>query len=203
MLSSLPMSHISFEKRLVLFNRVAAYSLNILADEFAGHGSPRGLRTRYIEIRGTSSFSITIFTRCGCFPTMPAIIIRIARILDSGRKRFLVRDLEGCIVVTIELLNPHRCSVVQRTRFLHPYILRYMRSSCGRSPQERISRPVVPSASSLQAVVLANRTISGADRVLAKHRVISRVSLLRRTTPPKASPKAFGVTGRSAGWNTG
>jgi hypothetical protein len=38
MLSSLPMSHISFEKRLVLFNRVAAYSLNILADEFAGHG---------------------------------------------------------------------------------------------------------------------------------------------------------------------
>src|SRR6266704_1034450 len=44
-----------------------------------------------------------------------------------------------------------------------------MRSSCGRSPQERISRPVVPSGSSLQAVVLANRPISGADRVLAKH----------------------------------
>ena len=49
-------------------------------------------------------------------------------------------------------------------------ILIYMRSSCGRSPQERISRPVVPSGSSLPAVVLANRTISGADRVLAKHR---------------------------------
>jgi len=44
-----------------------------------------------------------------------------------------------------------------------------MRSSCGRSPQERISRPVAPSGSSLQAVVLANRPISGADRVLAKH----------------------------------
>ena len=61
--------------------------------------------------------------------------MRIARILDSGRKRrsadltpmvqalfFLVRDLGGCIIVTIELLNPHQCSVVQGTRFLHPYI---------------------------------------------------------------------------------
>src|SRR5258705_13070390 len=44
-----------------------------------------------------------------------------------------------------------------------------MRSSCRRSPQERISRPVVPSGSSLQAVAPANRPISGADRVLAKH----------------------------------
>ena len=35
---------------------------------------------------------------------------------------FLVRDLGGCIIVTIELLNPLQCSVVQRTRFLHPYI---------------------------------------------------------------------------------
>ena len=90
---------------------------------------------------------------------MSAIIMRIARILDSRRKRrsadltpmvqalfFLVRDLGGCIIVTIELLNPHQCSVVQRTRFLHPYMYAiYMRSSCGRSPQERISRPAVPS----------------------------------------------------------
>jgi hypothetical protein len=65
-----------------------------------------------------------------------AIIIRIARILDSGRKRrsadltpmvqalfFLVRDLEGCIIVTIELLNPHRCGVVQRTRFPSIYMI--------------------------------------------------------------------------------
>ena len=52
---------------------------------------------------------------------MSAIIMRIARILGSGRKRrsadltpmvqalfFLVRDLGGCIIVTIELLNPHQ-----------------------------------------------------------------------------------------------
>ena len=33
----------------------------------------------------------------------------------------------GCIIVTIELLNPHRCSVVQRTRFLHPvYMYMYI-----------------------------------------------------------------------------
>src|SRR2546422_761788 len=64
---------------------------------------------------------------------MSAIIMRIARILGSGRKRrsadltptvqalfFLVRDLGGCIIVTIELLNPHQCRVVQRARFLHP-----------------------------------------------------------------------------------
>jgi hypothetical protein len=51
----------------------------------------------------------------------------IARILDSGRKRrsadltamvqalfFLGGDLGGCIIVTIELRNPHQCSVVQR-----------------------------------------------------------------------------------------
>src|SRR5437899_12651889 len=85
---------------------------------------------------------------------MSAIIMRIARILGSGRKRrsadltpmvqalfFLVRDLGGCIIVTIELLNPHQCRVVQRARFLHPLYI-YMRSSCGRSPQERISCPV-------------------------------------------------------------
>src|SRR5882724_7409443 len=64
---------------------------------------------------------------------MSTIIMRIARILHSGRKRrsadltpmvqalfFLVRDLAGCIIVTIELLNPHQYSVVQRARFLHP-----------------------------------------------------------------------------------
>jgi hypothetical protein len=47
--------------------------------------------------------------------------MRIARILGSGRKRrsadltpmvqalfFLVRDLGVCIIVTIELLNPHQ-----------------------------------------------------------------------------------------------
>jgi hypothetical protein len=33
---------------------------------------------------------------------------------------------------------------------------------------------VVPSRSSLQAVVPANRPISGADRVLAKHRALAR-----------------------------
>src|SRR5713101_1408832 len=174
MLSSLPMSHISFEKRLVLFNRVAAYSLNILADEFAGHGSPRGLRTRYIEIRGTSSFSITIFTSCGCFPTMPAIIIRIARILDSGRKRFLVRDLEGCIVVTIELLNPHRCSVVQRTRFLHCNLIYDICDICA-------ARAGVPRRREFRALWShpGLRPISGADRVLAKHKPpLRQISLL-------------------------
>ena len=88
-------------------------------------------------------------------------IMKIVRILYSGRKRrsadltpmvqalfFLVGDLGGCIIVTIELLNPHQCSVVQRARFLYPYIyaelMIYMRSSCGRSPQERT---VVPAKS--------------------------------------------------------
>ena|SRR5882724_12888889 len=87
---------------------------------------------------------------------MSAIIMRIARILGSGRKRrsadltptvqalfFLVRDLGGCIIVTIELLNPHQCSVVQRTRFLHPL---YMYTCAARAgvPRRREFRALWP-----------------------------------------------------------
>src|SRR5882672_5935054 len=67
---------------------------------------------------------------------MSAIIMRIARILDSGRKRrsadltpmvqalfFLVPDLAGCIIVTIELLKIRtNVASAQGARFLHPYI---------------------------------------------------------------------------------
>ena len=117
-------------------------------------------------------------TSCGYFPTMSTIIMRIARILHSGRKRrsadltpivqalfFLVPDLAGCIIVTIELLNPHQCSIGPR-REVPPSL--YLCAARAGVPLRRKFRPVVPSRSSLQAVVSANRPISGADRVLAK-----------------------------------
>jgi len=119
-------------------------------------------------------------TSCGYFPTMSTIIMRIARILHSGRKRrsadltpivqalfFLVPDLAGCIIVTIELLNPHQCSIGPR-REVPPSL--YLCAARAGVPLRRKFRPVVPSRSSLQAVVSANRPISGADRVLAKPR---------------------------------
>jgi hypothetical protein len=65
--------------------------------------------------------------------------MRIARISDSGRKHrstdlvpkpravfFLVRELEGCIIVTIGLPNPHRRSVGKTPSFFHPYIYTHL-----------------------------------------------------------------------------
>ena len=112
--------------------------------------------------------------------------MRIARILDSGRKRrsadltpmvqalfFLVRDLgaasslrSSCLIRTDVASSKERGSSIL---YICICIYVYVRSSCGRSPQERISRPEGPIQVFSSAVVLANRPISGANRVLARH----------------------------------
>jgi len=79
--------------------------------------------------------------------------MRIARILHRKETPFgrphsdrsglflFVPDLAGCIIVTIELLNPHQCSIGPRGEVPPSYIYA---AALRAFPAERISRPRGP-----------------------------------------------------------
>jgi hypothetical protein len=65
-------------------------------------------------------------------------------------------DSAGCTIVTIGLPNPNQRSIAKTLGFLHPHICTHFALG-------------VPSRFSHQAVVIGNRAIFAADRILAKH----------------------------------